>query len=290
MPRRVKTGPGAVPCAKFACIMPRRFLLFLLTVLVLAGCSTNNVTVDDSMKSYFDSAGVHGDFGLYDNQHGHFTIYNLQRFRDSAYQPGETFDVLQALIALQTGVASNENSGIISISRDSVAAGPNDTHSLKDIFTGWGGSIATMALAETIGKDTLKRWLDSIHYGNRDISGYFDTAQSPGRLTITADEQLGLIKRLYFDQLPFFQRPQKITKSLFHTEQNSNYLLTYKTGSWMQDGRTVAWILGWEEENKHPYFFVLNFEANDRSLDVPAVGLQLVKKILAPMGFFAGKK
>jgi beta-lactamase class D len=270
--------------------MPRSFLLFLFAAIVVTSCSTNNVTVDDSLKTYFDSARVHGDFGLYDNQHGHFTIYNLKRFRDSAYQPGETFDIVQALIALQTGVVANENSAIISISQDLTGAGPNDSHSLKDIFGGWGGPIATMALAETIGKDTLKKWVDSLHYGNRDISGYFDTAQSPGRLTITADEQLGLIKRLYFDQLPFFQRPQKITKSLFHTEQNSNYLLTYKTGSWVQDGKTVAWVLGWVEENKHPYFFVLNFETGDRSVDVPTAGLQLVKKILAPLGFFVGKK
>src|ERR1041385_4770486 len=93
--------------------MFRSVLALLLISLVFAGCSTNNVTVDDSLKSYFDSAGVHGDFGLYDNQHGHFTIYNLKRFRDSAYAPGETFNIVQALIALQTGVAANENSVLV---------------------------------------------------------------------------------------------------------------------------------------------------------------------------------
>jgi beta-lactamase class D len=78
---------------------------------------------------------------------------------------------------------------------------------------------------------------------------------------------------------------------MFLTEQNSNYRLTYKTGNYTDSaGKTVAWILGWEEENKHPYFFVLNFEPNDPNTNVSAVGLQLVKKILAPMGFFAGKK
>lgn len=285
--------------------MPRSFLLVLLTALVLSGCSTNNVTVDESLKANFDSAGVRGDFGLYDNQQGHFTIYNLSRFRDSSYQPGETFDIVQALIALQTGVAANENSALVhaygSFEADTArlmarvrsldtTGSQSGGVSLKDIFNGWGGRIGTLSLAGQIGKDTLKKWVDSLHYGNRDISDIVDSEDILGRLKITADEQLGLMKRLYFDQLPFFQRTQKITRSLFRTEQNSNYQLTYKTGSWMEDGKTVAWVLGWEEENKHPYFFVLNFEANNRNLDVPTVGLQLVKKILAPMGFFAGKK
>jgi beta-lactamase class D len=262
-------------CKNFG--MLRSALALFLLPLLFARCSTNNVTVDDSLKTYFDSAGVSGTFGLFDNGQGHFTIYNLKRFRDSAYAPGETFNILQSLIALQTGVAANENSAFGGVS-------------LAAIFKGSGGNIGTLSLAGQIGKDTLKKWVDSLHYGNRDISDIVDSEDILGRLKITADEQLGLTKRLYFDQLPFFRRPQQITRSLFNKEQNSNYQLTYKTGSRRENGKTVAWILGWEEENKHPYFFVLNFETSDPNLNVPVVGLQVVKKILTPMGFFAGKK
>lgn len=284
--------------------MRQRLFAFLLVPVVFFSCTTNNVTVDNSLQKYFDSAGVRGTFGLYDNGQGHFTIYNLARFRDSAYAPGETFDVLLGLVALQTGVASNENSLIVKSyvyfegdsaaamarvrSRDTSAAAGE--YSLKDIFKGLEGSIGTYMLTTVLGKDTLKKWVDSLHYGNRDISGIVDSGRIEGRLKITADEQMGLTKKLYFDQLPFFQRPQQIVRSLFRTERNSNYLLAYKTGSWVKDGKTLGWIVGWEEENKHPYFFVLNFEANAPNLDVPTVGLQLVKKCLTPMGFFAGKK
>jgi len=252
--------------------MVRPALAVLLISVLFTACSTNNVTVDNSLQKYFDSAGVKGTFGLYDNGQGHFTIYNLARFRDSAYPPGATFDVLQALIAVQTGVAANENSPLFQ--PDSAETGA--------------GSIR---LAAAIGKDSLKKWVDSLRYGNKDISEYTDSAHPSGHLAITADEQLGLTKRLYFDQLPFFQRTQKLVRQMFLKEENSNYRLVYKTGKTTQsNGKVTVWIIGWEEENKHPYFFVLNMEPANAQTNVSTLGLQLVKNILGPMGFFAGKK
>lgn len=159
--------------------MVRPALAVLFLSVLFTACSTNNVTVDNSLQKYFDGAGVKGTFGLYDNGQGHFTIYNLARFRDSAYPPGATFDVLQALIAVQTGVAANENS--LLLQPDS--AGPE------------AGSIR---LARAIGKDSLKKWVDSLRYGNRDISEYTDSSHPAGYLAITADEQLGLTKKTLF--------------------------------------------------------------------------------------------
>ncbi|HEY4335088.1 MAG TPA: penicillin-binding transpeptidase domain-containing protein [Puia sp.] len=254
--------------------MPRRFLAFLLIAAAIGftACSTNNVTVDDSLQKYFDSAGVHGTFGFYDNGQGHFTIYNLARFRDSTYSPGNTFDILQALIAVQTGLAADEHSALLQPDSAGPAAG-------------------SVRLAAAIGKDTLKKWVDSLRYGNRDLSEYTDPAHPAGRLKISADEQLGLTKKLYFDQLPFFQRTQKLVKQQFRTERNSNYLLAYTTGIGTDaNGKYTGWIMGWVEENNHPYFFVVNMEVPNGQADVSTIGLQLVKNILGPMGFFAGKK
>jgi len=83
--------------------MLKSFLSVLILSFLLAGCSQTNVTEDDSLKQYFDTAGVTGTFGMFDNGHGHFTIYNLRRFRDSAYQPSSTFDILLSLVGVQTG-------------------------------------------------------------------------------------------------------------------------------------------------------------------------------------------
>ncbi|HXB06915.1 MAG TPA: penicillin-binding transpeptidase domain-containing protein [Puia sp.] len=265
--------------------MPKYLFAFLLVPLIFVGCSTNNVTVDNSLQKYFDSAGVKGTFGLFDNGQGRFTIYDLARFRDSGFAPGATLDILGSLIALQSGAALNDTSVIFTS-----ILHPGTFRTLKDIFQGTAGPQGTVGLVSKIGKDSLKKWVDSLRYGNRDLNG-FDSLEIDKHLRITADEQLGLIKKLYFDQLPFFQHTQQSVREMFVKESNSNYLIAYKTSKTMtREGKINAWIMGWEEENKHPYFFVLNFETRDWGMDVPTVGLQLVKKTLAPMGFFAGKK
>ena len=48
-------------------------------------------------------------------------------------------------------------------------------------------------------------------------------------------------------------------------------------------------IVGWIEENKHPYFFVLNFESADANADIPAIRMKMLKGILKQLGFMEGK-
>ena len=72
-------------------------ILFFVSLIVgFNSCSPNNVTVDGSIKKYFDSNKVIGSFGMFDNGAGEFTIYNLSRFRDSVYLPASTFKIVNS--------------------------------------------------------------------------------------------------------------------------------------------------------------------------------------------------
>ena len=145
-------------------------------------------------------------------------------------------------------------------------------------------------VARRIGKDTMQSWLDSLHYGTTKIRSAVDTFWLDNSLKITPDEQLGLVKRLYFHQLPFFKSYQEVVKRLMVYEANSNYTLAYKTG-WgrSEKGHSIGWMAGWIEENKHPYFFVLNLESPDPDINMVTVRLKLLKDILKQQGFFEGK-
>jgi beta-lactamase class D len=254
--------------------MSKSLFALLLVPLFFTACSPNNVTVDNSLQRYFDSAGVKGSFGFFDNMHGHFTIYNLSRYRDSLYQPAATFDIIQSLIAIQSGVAKDENS------LHQAFQGVSDTSLL--VFR---------ELAQHIGKDSLKKWVNSLGYGNKNIGSDTTAFWANNALKITSDEQLGLLKKLYFDQLPFFQRPQQLVCHMFPSEATSNYKLTYKTGQGIkEDGHAIGWIMGWVEENKHPYFFVINLESPDSNKNLSETGLAIAKNILLQLGFFKGKK
>jgi beta-lactamase class D len=96
---------------------------------------------------------------------------------------------------------------------------------------------------------------------------------------------------LYFDQLPFQKRTQQIVRDVMLQEDNTAYSLSYKTG-WGFDEKknNIGWIVGWIEENKHPYFFVTMVKSADPAIDMKAVRLNITKGILKQLGFFNGRK
>jgi beta-lactamase class D len=266
-----------------------RFLIPVFLFVVVSGCSTNNVTEDESLGVYFDSASVKGCFALFNNGRNNFTIYNLPRYRDSSYTPASTFKIVNSLIGIQTGVIKDEN---MVIRWDGVKRWNEDWN--KDLTMKEAFAVSAVPyyqeVARRIGRDTMQLWIDSLGYGNRNISGPIDSFWLNNRLKVKPDEELGLVKKLYFDQLPFFKRTQEIVQSVMLREQNSNYKLCYKTG-WgrLENGHGLGWVVGWIEENKHPYFFVLNIESPDPE-QVPKVRIKLLRDILTHLGFFNGKK
>ncbi|HVY74586.1 MAG TPA: penicillin-binding transpeptidase domain-containing protein [Puia sp.] len=268
----------------------RHWLVLPLIPLIFLACSTTNVNEDLSLKPFFDSAGVNGCFALFDNSKNSFTIYNLPRYRDSAFTPASTFKIVNSLIGLQTGRISDEN---MVIRWDSVVRRNPDWN--KDLTMKEAFAVSAVPyyqeVARRIGRDTMKLWIDSLGYGNRDIDGPIDSFWLNNRLKVKPDEELGLVKKLYFDQLPFFHRTQDIVKMVMLREQNTNYKLSYKTG-WgnTENGDELGWVVGWIEENKHPYFFVLNIETPDNKADISAIRMHILHSILSHLGFFNGKK
>jgi len=274
-------------------------LLFIAGGLFFS-CSPNNVAVDDSLKKYFDENKVNGTFGLFDNGQGQFSIYNLSRFKDSAYLPASTFKIVNSLIGLETGRIVNEK---MVIKWDGVIrkfpGGDTATAWNKDLTMAEAFKVSAVPyyqeVARRIGKDTMQHWLDTLgyaaKYGKAVIKSKIDTFWLDNSIKITADEQLGLVKKLYFDQLPFRkQTTQDIVKSVMLQEDNANYKLSYKTGwGFTENGDALGWIVGWIEENKHPYFFAMNVEG-PHDTDMKTLRLKILKDILAQYGFMQGRK
>jgi beta-lactamase class D len=73
-------------------------------------------------------------------------------------------------------------------------------------------------------------------------------------------------------------------------EDRPGYKLSYKIGEGKdENGKTVEWMMGWIEENNHPYFFVLNFDSSDTHSDLHNTGINMTKGMLRQLGFFEGK-
>lgn len=263
--------------------------LVILSTIIFYSCSPNNVNEDNSLKKYFDENNVIGTFGIFDNGLGQFTIYNLTRFKDSAYLPASTFKIVNSLIGLQTGRITNEK---MIIKWDGIKRDREELN--KDLTMEEAFKISSLPyyqeVARRIGKDTMQQWLDSLSYGTKKIKTSVDSFWIDNSLKIKPDEQLGLVKKLYFNQLPFNKTTTEIVKKVMVQEDNSNYILAYKTGlGYKENGKVLGWIVGWVEENKHPHFFVLNVEG-EHNASMIEIRKKILTDILKQLGYLQGKR
>jgi beta-lactamase class D len=244
----------------------RTFFIFLLLALLGSACTFNNVKENKELESFFTAHQVKGCFAIMDNGTGQFITYNLSHYRDSSYAPFETFEIIRSLVALQAGVLNTD-------------------------------SLVLQEGAYTLGKDTVQAWLDSLGYGARNDKERFKIRSaatsfwSDNALTVTPDAQLGLIKQLYFGQLPFFKTYQEMVKRKLMKEDNTLYRLGYQTGQGVhKNGKSLGWTVGWIEENNHASFFVLQLESETPRADLRDTGVQVTKELLKKVGFFAGNR
>ncbi len=267
-----------------------RFILPWCFLLALISCSPNNINIDNSLKKYFEENKVQGCFALMNNGTGQFTLYNLERYRDSSFLPLETFDIVNALVGLQTGKISNDSMIIKWDEMKRSVPEWNRDHSMYQAFRA-GVVPYFQQVARSIGKDTLQFWMDSLSYGTKKIKGRIDSFWLDNSLKISPDEQLGLVKKLYFNQLPFYRINHEMIKRAMLFEDKPEYRLSYKTGHGVKEnGAQLGWMLGYIEENRHPYFFVLNLETFDGTLDLPAVNMKILKDILNQLGYMKGAR
>ena len=265
-----------------------RIISFCSLILVCFSCTLNNIKNADQLKKYFDEYKVDGCFALYDNSRGEHTVYNEKR-DTTRFSPASTFKILNALIALQTGRLTDDSS---MIKWDSVVRDRPEWNQNLSLYHAFRVSAVPhfQEVARMIGRDTMQKWLDSTHYGNMVIGPAVDQFWLNNSLKISNDEQVWLAKLLYFRQLPFRHSVQEEVKKMMIWENNTNYQLAYKTG-WGKtvSGNELGWIVGWIEENRHVYFFSMNFETADHQIDMVTVRKKILMNILTEVGFFKGR-
>jgi len=200
---------------------------------------------------------------------------------------------MNSLIGLETNVAKDEN---MIIPWDSVVRSRSEWNKDMTMREAFEQSSVPyyQELARRIGPIEMKKWLDSVQYGNKRIGSKVDEFWLNDTLKISVDEQVGLMKKLYFNKLPFSQRTQRIVRSMMLQEDSTEYKLYYKTGTAQRDNRVLAWVVGFierkevqksvltkkEETNFKPYFFAMNMETTDTTMDTKKVRLAILKDVL----------
>lgn len=268
---------------------------FKLTALIVGcvglfqACSVNKAKIDNNLKKYFETRNVKGCFTMMNNATGSVTVYNME-MDTMRFTPASTFKIVNTLIGLETGAITDDS---MVIRWDGVRRSVKEWNKNLNVAEAFKVSSVPyfQEVAKRIGKDTMQQWINTLGYGNMNLEGPIDSFWLNNTLKISPDEQLGLAKQLYFDQLPFRKSVQQSVRNMMLQEDNTLYQLSYKTGlGRTENNESLGWVVGWIEENKHVYFFVTLVQSDDPEIDMATIRMSITRDILKELGFFEGKK
>lgn len=215
-----------------------------------------------------------GTFEYYDNNK-EIAHYNNSSFHTDTLVPGAIFNLLHAVIALETGIAPTEQYGM---ALDSTQQGTTTLVAAME----QNNEAFFSALALKIGEKQMQHALDTVRYGNKAINKQLNAFWENGSLKISPDEMVGFMKRLYHNTLPFNDRAQRIARGMMHKEIEGDYSKYYYQAIVPKDEKTqIVWVVGFievlnrlkhvetkkEQAIPHPYFFTLCFETQDLQKD-----------------------
>lgn len=276
-------------------------VLLLFLGLFVGSCRDARIHNKEEWGGYFTEEGIPGAcFILRDNNHEAVYYYNKERCLER-FAPAATFDIFNSLVALEIPKVPDEQ---FVIGWDSVDRGNeawNQDMNLRDAFK-INNPAYFQTLARRIGPDYMLHYLDTASYGNRTIGEGIDSFWMNDSLKISADEQVGLIKRLYFNELPFTERTQRIVRSMMLKDRSDNHKLSYVAGNVVAGDSAIYWVVGYAEHIMHvkedersmnksdirmyPYFFAMNFSvpAGSTAKNWTEVSTDIAEQILHKLG------
>ncbi len=271
-----------------------------LAVFFFGSCRDVRIKEHKEWGKFYENYGIkNACFIVKDNNHESVHYYNKERCIQR-FTPASTFKIINSMIALETAVAPDDG---LMIKWDGTPRKPEWD---KDMTMREAFKVSCVPyyqeIARRIGSARMQHYIDTMQYGNKNTSGAIDQFWLNDSLQVSADEQIGMLKKMYFAQLPISERSQRIVKTLMLQEQTPGYNLYYKTGTAMKNGKTLYWVVGIAERIEHvkepegsmnksdihnyPYFFAQNFEmpTADTTKDWSKTRIDVLKDVLRDYG------
>jgi beta-lactamase class D len=276
-----------VPTTRFLALLRMTPILLGMTLVLLCGCNRiGDGTPDVDIGPLFAERDVEGAFCLYDPEDDRTITYNPDRCGER-FLPASTFKVVNALVALETGVVAGPDEAIAWDGVDRGYASWNRDHTLA---TAMEHSVVWyyQEVARRIGRERMQHYVDLIGYGNQDISGAIDSFWLDGGLRISALEQIELLQRLYEGELPFSERSMDIVREMIVLEEGEGYRLSGKTGWTSRVESHIGWFVGYLEVGDRVYFFATNVEREESSESLGWISREITEQVLREMGLLPG--
>lgn len=187
-----------------------------------------------------------GTIVLRDVASGRERVYG-QALADQALPPCSTFKIWNTLIGLEEGVLQDADDAFWKW--DGVKRDIEDWNRDLTLGESFRSSCvpAYQGLARRIGAETMRKWIERIDYGDKNLSAGLDVFWLPaaGRKTllITPRRQAALVADWAAGKLPFGEETNRKFRAIFVARDDVGGKLFGKTGSGM--GPNGSYSLGW---------------------------------------------
>lgn len=214
---------------------------------------------DPALASVFSQAGSKGVFVLYDLQSKELHVSDSQRAKQR-FTPASTFKMLNALIALQTGVVSGPEEIFRWDGQPRFIKSWERDLSLRQAMAESAVPVY-QEVARRIGQQRMQHFVTATGFGNNAIGQAIDRFWLDGPLAISAIEEARFTARLAQGQLPFDRAVQADVRAMLAGEKTADYQLFGKTGWATNQQPTLGWYSGWvERADGQRFAFALNMD------------------------------
>ena len=234
----------------------KQFIFFLCLLLIPA--FSNAQEIDKALLKGYNAA-----FVIYNRSTG--VVVNADPVLSARrLSPMSTFKIYNTLIGLELGLIKGPDSSWYKW--DGIHRGIdawNRDLTMREAFRA-SAVPAYQILARQIGSDRMKKYIEHINYGTKDISAGIDifwlNRLGTTPIMISADEQVALLNKLLDGKLPFAKKNIAILKDVMQVSKTEKGTLYGKTGSDMTaDGKwSLGWFVGILEHSGTTYVFVCN--------------------------------
>lgn len=217
---------------------------------------------NSKIQKIFTDKNIKGTFIVYDIENDKVIGYNKER-SDIQFPPASTFKIFNSLIGLETGAVKDTDKVFYKYegSKMYLKSWEND----MNLKTGIKVSHvpAYQQLATMIGYDDMKKNIDNLNFGNKNIGTEKDltTFWLQGPLKISAIEQAELLGKLASKKLNYSEEIQQEVINISKLDSGKNWTLYGKTGWGTKNVEVpVGWFVGWVNENGKNYSFAINMD------------------------------
>lgn len=226
-------------------------------------------SAQSAIERHFSAKKLRGCFLLADvKQRRLLAEYGGARCR-RALAPCSTFKLPNSMFGLDAGVLKDLETRFAWDGRKRRFKAWNRDHTLKTAFR---DSVVWYyrRVARGVGRERMQRFLRRTHYGSRRLPTGAKLTEFwlNGSLTVTAHQQLALLRALYTDTLAVSPAARRLGRTLMRQQVSADgTVFGGKTGTCMsRAGKlTDGWFIGHLKRSGQDYVFVTLIEAPDQA-------------------------